>query len=119
MADVVEASSLVVQIAPAWVRVPAVAATKMDLGMTTCTGHEWKTSSYKLNYACIKDNQKNIKNRNSIPMGLAQYNSLGEYGGLSTASFVFLILALNFSVIHSETKWDINVPKIIKHVFLF
>ena len=29
MADVVKALALVVQIAPAWVRVPAVAATKM------------------------------------------------------------------------------------------
>ena len=32
MADVVKASTLVVQTAPAGVRVPGVAATKMDIG---------------------------------------------------------------------------------------
>ena len=54
LADVVRLSALVVQIAPAGVRVPGVAATKMDVGMTPCTeaaptsaktGREWKTSS--------------------------------------------------------------------------
>ena len=37
VADVARASALVVQIAPAGVRVPGVAATKMDIGMTPCT----------------------------------------------------------------------------------
>ena len=37
MADVVEASSLVVQIVAAWVRAPAEAATKMDVGIAPCT----------------------------------------------------------------------------------
>ena len=37
MADVVKMLSLVVKIAAAWVRVPKVAATKMDIGMAPCT----------------------------------------------------------------------------------
>ena len=37
VADVVEATVLVVCIDPVGVRVPAVAATKMDVGMTPCT----------------------------------------------------------------------------------
>ena len=37
MADVIKALALVAQIAAAWVRVPIVAATKMDLGKTPCT----------------------------------------------------------------------------------
>ena len=54
MADVVKALALVVCIDPVGVRVPAVAATKMDVGMAPCTegapmipktGREWKTSS--------------------------------------------------------------------------
>ena len=53
MADVVKALALVVQIAAAWVRVPIVAPTKMDVGMAPCTvgvpmiqtGRQWKTSS--------------------------------------------------------------------------
>ena len=36
MADVVKALALVVEIAAAWVRVPKVAAIKMDIGMTPC-----------------------------------------------------------------------------------
>ena len=53
MAGVVKALALLVQIAPVGVRVPAVAATKMDIGVTpppprrwpnSPTGHEWKTS---------------------------------------------------------------------------
>ena len=36
MADFVKALVLVVQIAAAWVRVPAVAATKTDIGMAPC-----------------------------------------------------------------------------------
>ena len=53
MADVFKALALVVQIAAAWVRVPIVAPTKMDVGMAPCTegapmiqtGCQWKTSS--------------------------------------------------------------------------
>ena len=37
VANVVKASALVVKIAPAWDRVPAVASTKMDVGMTPPT----------------------------------------------------------------------------------
>ena len=37
VADVVKALALVVQIAAAWVRVPKVAATKMDVGKAPCT----------------------------------------------------------------------------------
>ena len=37
MADVVRASALVVQIVPAGVRIPVVAATKMDVRKTPCT----------------------------------------------------------------------------------
>ena len=51
--DAVKAPALVVCIDPAVVRVPGVAATKMDVGMPPCTegapmiqpGPEWKTSS--------------------------------------------------------------------------
>ena len=53
MADAVEALALVVGIAAAWVRVPRVAPTKMDVGKAPCTegaptvqtGRQWKTSS--------------------------------------------------------------------------
>ena len=54
VADVIKALALAVQIVAAWVRVPMVAATKMDVGTTPCTegaptspktGREWKTSS--------------------------------------------------------------------------
>ena len=37
VADLIKALALVVQIAPAWVRVRAAAATKMDVGMDPCT----------------------------------------------------------------------------------
>ena len=51
--DAVKAPALVVCIDPAVVRVPGVAATKMDVGMPPCTegapmiqpGPEWNTSS--------------------------------------------------------------------------
>ena len=53
LADAVEALALVVEIAAAWVRVPRVASTKMDVGKAPCTegapmiqtGRQWKTSS--------------------------------------------------------------------------
>ena len=37
MADIVKALALVVHIAAAWVRFPAEAGTKMDIGMDPCT----------------------------------------------------------------------------------
>ena len=53
VADAVKALALVVGIATAWVRVPRVAPTKMDVGKAPCTegapmiqtGRQWKTSS--------------------------------------------------------------------------
>ena len=64
MADLVKALAIVVKIELAWVRVPAVAAMKMDAGMTPPppnhphptesgpmiqAGPKWKTSEFKLN----------------------------------------------------------------------
>ena len=40
VADVTMAFALVVQIAAAWVRVPRVAATKIDIGNVPCTAHD-------------------------------------------------------------------------------
>ena len=53
MAGVVKALALVVFIDPVGVRIPAVAATKVNIGKAPCTegapmvltGREWKTSS--------------------------------------------------------------------------
>ena len=49
MADIVKALALIVHIAAAWVRFPAEAGTKMDIGMAAWddskTGQQWMTSS--------------------------------------------------------------------------
>ena len=63
MADVVKALALDVCIAPVGVRVPGVAATKMDIGKAPCTEGalviqkqdvSGRPADKKLNHACIK-----------------------------------------------------------------
>ena len=43
---------------------------------------------------CLGHNKPLGHHTNCSPVGLGQYNSLGEYGDLSTVSEVFLILVI-------------------------
>ena len=64
VANVVKASVQLVQIAPAWVRILAEAATKMDIGMAPTlqcpndpAGTEWKTSKMTAELGLWKNKQ--------------------------------------------------------------
>ena len=69
MANVIKALALVVQITPVGARVPAVAAMKMDIGVTppppqkvanSPTGSEWKTSKM-IAESCLYKNPKKVQ----------------------------------------------------------